>query len=60
MGERERNLFWRKILKLFADPGYIGHVCLWRPLLPWKTTVGAKIFEMVSGVFTELPLNGNI
>ena len=60
MGERERNLFWRKFLKLFRKILDKGHVCLWRPLLPWKTTVGAKIFEMVSGVFTELPLNGNI
>ena len=61
MGERERNLFWRKILKLFGkkvDPGY--RTCLFVEAfasLEKQLTVGAKIFEMLFGFFTELPPN---
>ena len=65
MGERERNLFWRKILKLFGKKGgsWIYRTCLFVEAfasLEKQLTVGAKIFEMVFGGFTELPPNGNI
>ena len=52
MGERERNLFWRKFLKLFRKILDKGHVCLWRPLLPWKNNLqwGQKYLRWFLGV----------
>ena len=45
--EENFKALWKK-----ADPGYIGHVCLWRPLLPWKNNLqwGQKYLRSFLGV----------